>query len=365
MLRRAATLAVGLVVCLPIWVYFALVLGAARARLWLCGRVPAAPPSGPGVGGASAADEPAVPDLAVEHSTLDVGGGITLHAARAGAPSGPLALLLHGFPEFWFSWRHVMVALAADGYDVVAVDMRGYGLSSKPAGVSSYSIDRLAADALAVPRALARANDTIAVLVGHDWGGNVAIHAAALGGLASVERLVAIAIPHPRAFAANFTWAQARKSWYMALFQAPLLGEAWLTRGGCAGVAALVTARRGPKLPREADMYAAAFGRAGVATGAINYYRAAARALFAHPAHPARAAGRAARHLAQPTLMLHGDRDFALGAELWGGTARWVPRARVVLLPGVGHWPQLEAPDAVVAAMREFLLGGGGEGASS
>src|SRR5690349_3758371 len=124
-----------------------------------------------------------------------IANGVRLHYVEVG--QGPLVVLLHGFPEFWYSWRHQLPALASAGFRAVAPDMRGYNLSEKPPGISSYRIDKLVGDVVGLIQAL---GEQRAVVVGHDWGGAVA-WATALGRPEAVERLIVLNAPHPYAFA--------------------------------------------------------------------------------------------------------------------------------------------------------------------
>ena len=151
---------------------------------------------------------------------VDVGEGVSIHVARAGAdPAKPFMLFVHGFPEFWGSWRH-QIKEFRDTYDVAAMDMRGFGQSSKPAGINSYGMDKVTADMAAVIRKLGC--ERRAVLVAHDWGGSVC-WAVAHAYPELVGRLVIACAPHPRAFAKNFDFNQFLRSWYMFLFQMPFL----------------------------------------------------------------------------------------------------------------------------------------------
>src|SRR5205807_2242388 len=147
--------------------------------------------------------------------------------------SGPPAVLLHGFPEFWYSWRHQLPALAAAGFRVIAPDMRGYNLSAKPPGIRSYCLEALTGDVVGLVRHLGYER---AVIAGHDWGGAVAWHTA-LTRPDVVERLVILNSPHPATFLRELrTFAQLRKSWYMFFFQLPLLPELMIRRNHFAGL---------------------------------------------------------------------------------------------------------------------------------
>src|SRR5215210_1491895 len=156
----------------------------------------------------------------VRHGYAQV-GGVRLHYAERGE-GDELVILLHGFPECWYSWRHQLKALG-DEYHVVAPDMRGYNLSDKPPRVEDYQMDRLVDDVTGLIRHLGRDR---AVVVGHDWGAAVA-WGVALKHPEYVSRLVTMQVPPPAAWRANMTLKQALRSWYMLFFQLPFLPE-WL-----------------------------------------------------------------------------------------------------------------------------------------
>lgn len=272
--------------------------------------------------------------------------GLTFEVAEAGA-GDHLALCLHGFPELAFSWRHQMPLLAEMGYRVWAPNQRGYGASSRPDGIAAYSIDKLLADAAALFDASGAKRLT---LVAHDWGGALA-WMFAIRELRPVERLVVMNLPHPACFAAALRhWPQRRRSWYIAFFQLPRLPEWLMGRSGARGIR---NAFRGmaidkTRFPREVlDVYAAAALRPGALTAMINWYRAAMRY-------------RADLDLGDgavdvPTLVIWGEEDTALGLETLDGTDTYVADLTIRRLPGVSHWVQQEAPEAVNAILAEWL----------
>jgi pimeloyl-ACP methyl ester carboxylesterase len=149
--------------------------------------------------------------------------GIELHATIAGPAHGPLVILLHGFPEFWYGWRHQIGPLAAAGLRLTAPDQRGYNLSDKPAGIAAYRVDNLADDVLGLADALGCKRFAV---VGHDWGGVVAWHLAGRNP-DRVTRAAILNAPHPATLwrHARRHPAQLRKSWYVAFFQMPLVPE--------------------------------------------------------------------------------------------------------------------------------------------
>ncbi len=278
--------------------------------------------------------------------------GIDFFALDEGPEDGPLALLLHGFPELSRSWRHQLPALAAAGWRAVAPDLRGYGRSGKD---GPYDLRTLAADVRGLVRALGRER---AVVCGHDWGGAVA-WAVAVYHPEVVERLVILNCPHPGVMAEQLLRnpAQLRRSLYMLFFQLPWLPEWLLTRNGAAEVG---RALRGGSAVREAwpreetAHYRQAFLQPGAARAALGYYRAAFRSWGS-----ARREGRA-RPVAVPVLVVWGARDRFLGREMVEAAAMAPYLApgnapTIRLLEEAGHFVQNEAPERVNQAMLAWL----------
>ncbi len=272
--------------------------------------------------------------------------GVRLHYVHEG--TGPLVVLLHGFPEFHYSWKHQIPVLAEAGYRVIAPDQRGYNTSDKPRGVRAYRMENLAADVAALIR---HTGEEKATVVGHDWGGAIA-WATAMAYPAMVQRLAVLNAPHPALFLrALRTPKQLLKSWYMFFFQLSWLPEALIFSGNFAGLEK--TLRTDPLRPgtfSEEDIarYKEALARPGALTAAIHYYRA----LFRR--NPL-TASRDFRPLDMPTLVIWGDRDRYLQTELLDGLDRWVHHLRVEKLSGVSHWVQNEAPERVNALLLDFL----------
>lgn len=276
----------------------------------------------------------------VTHRRIDV-GEVTLHVAEAG--EGPPVVLLHGFPDGWYTWRRQLPALAGAGWRAVAPDLRGYGASSRPRGVAAYALERLVAD---VARLIASYGESAAV-VAHDWGGGIA-WALAMTHPELVVRLGILNAPHPVSFAR--AWRHPRqllRSRYMLFFQIPALPERSLAAGDFDGLRRIY--RRAPRAFSAAEIgrHVDALRPPGALTAAVTYYRA----LF-------RGAGRAMRmwrRVDVPALVVWGDRDPYLGRELADPPSAWVRKARVVHLPDAGHWVHLEEPDAVNAELVSFL----------
>lgn len=263
-----------------------------------------------------------------------------------------LAVLLHGFPETNYSWRHQIRPLVDMGYTVWAPNMRGYGLSSRPSGVEAYHIDHLQADIGAlfdVARARGLMPD---LLMSHDWGGIVG-WSFVLNRVRPVNRFVAVNIPHPGLYFRNI-WkgGQIFKSWYVAFFQIPWLPEQLLTMNKAAMIRRIfrTTVCDRSRFPDEVvDVFARNALIPGAMTAMVNYYRANLRSS------KARETGMELQTTDVPTLVLWGDRDVALSVRLLEGTEDLVSDLTVRTLPGVSHWAQQEAPEAVNEALREWL----------
>jgi pimeloyl-ACP methyl ester carboxylesterase len=279
--------------------------------------------------------------------------GIRLHVAQAGPDrtgERPLVVLLHGFPEFWWSWRYQLTDLAAAGFRVVAPDLRGYGASDKPP--RGYDAPTLAADIAGLIRAL---GERTATIVGHDWGGHLAWTLAALHP-SLVERIVVVSAPHPLrwlpAFAAG---PQRRASRYMARFQLPWHPERWLVDDDAVNVARLLRDWGGAGFPdaeterrcRDAMQILAA------PHCALEYYRWAVRSVPRGDGRRFRTA--MARPIPVPVLHLHGELDRCVLPATAAGSGRHVSGDyRWQLLAGAGHFPHQEHPADVTAAILEW-----------
>jgi pimeloyl-ACP methyl ester carboxylesterase len=272
--------------------------------------------------------------------------GIRLHYVEAGA--GPLVVLLHGFPEFWYSWHHQLDALAAAGFRAVAPDLRGYNESDKPHGVSAYRIEYLTADIAALIRHL---GESSAHIVGHDWGGVVAWHLP-LHHPGIVRRLAILNAPHPALLLREIRRpVQMFRSWYIFFFLIPCLPEWTLRRGNFAGLESIF--RTDPVRPGTFDddaiaRYKLALGRPGALTSALNWYRASFRRS------PARAL-RELQPIDEPTLVLWGERDRYLDLRLLDGLERWVRQLQIVRLPEASHWVQNDSFAKVNTILIDFL----------
>ena len=265
-----------------------------------------------------------------------------------------LALLLHGFPESKFSWRHQMPVFADLGYTAWAPNLRGYGGTSRPRGKEHYRIDHLLDDVAAlIDAARARGITDPVTLVSHDWGGVIG-WTFALRKVRPLERFIVMNLPHPALFATQGrTWAQLKKSWYVFFFQIPWLPEKlFLARNAHAIAQAFYgMAVDKSRFPDDVlDHYRRNAQLPGAMTAMINYYRALMQgekpAEWTNPPQ-----------LDTPTLMIWGEEDAALGKELTYGTEELVTDFTIRYLPQVSHWVQQEAPEAVNAMIRAWIEG--------
>ena len=310
----------------------ALGLAASAATVLAARRIVTAPPD-PAV---AARAESASHSGPWTHSYTHV-NGVRLHYAEMG--TGPLVILLHGFPQCWYTWHRIMPRLA-ERFHVVALDMRGYGLSDKPKGVAAYTAEKVSQDIAAV---IVTLGETRAHVVGHDWGGSIAWHLG-IHQPERVDRLVVINAPHPAALVREFRRGpQLLLSWYALLFQLPLFPEA-LIRLTLPTLASIPGA-----FSQEAlDVYANAVTQPGALTSMLNYYRAAFRA------YPSQLRATRAT-ITRPTLLIWGMKDFALLPRVLEGLERWVANLRIQRLEDSGHWVPDEKPRVVADALLEFL----------
>jgi epoxide hydrolase 4 len=271
--------------------------------------------------------------------------GVRLHYVEAGV--GPLVLLLHGFPEFWYSWYHQIGPLAAAGFRVMAPDLRGYNLSDKPKGVNAYRVEALMADVAGLIRHTGESSSTV---IGHDWGGVLAwllpLHYPEI-----VQKRVILNAPHPAAFRRELhrNIDQLRRSWYIFFFQFPLLPEALMRAGNFALLHRMLTrqpVRPGAFSANDLALYRQALAQPGALNAAINWYRAAfRRATRLDEDAPCNV----------PTLLIWGERDAFLSPHLTEGLEQWAPNLRVERIPDASHWVQNDAPERVNELMIEFL----------
>jgi pimeloyl-ACP methyl ester carboxylesterase len=266
--------------------------------------------------------------------------GTRFHVAESG--DGPLVLLLHGFPEFWWTWRGQLSSLSAAGYRVAAPDMRGYGGSDKPP--RGYDLITAASDAAGLIRSLGEAN---AVVVGHDWGGLIAWTMSAYFPKV-VRRLAIVSAPHPlrlRTAVLSDPFGQGRSSGYALGFQLPLLPERQLLRDDALRVARMLSAWSGPGWPDQPTerRYRDAMRIPHVAHSALEYHRWFLRSRLRTDG--LRYARAMRKPVQAPVLHLQGALDGCVRPGTARGSGMYVDAPyRWRLLDGVGHFPQEESP---------------------
>jgi pimeloyl-ACP methyl ester carboxylesterase len=291
--------------------------------------------------GSSASTSPEDLEKRVQHGYAD-SGGVKIHYASLGpkqAPASgkaPLIVMIHGFPDFWYTWRDQMEALS-DKYQVVAVDQRGYNLSDKPKGVENYDVRLLVGDVAAVIRHLGRER---AIVVGHDWGGLVAWSTAmALPDM--VEKLIILNLPHPRGIARELATnpEQQKNSQYARNFQKE-------------DAASKLTAEQlsfWVKDPKAKEKYVEAFKRSDF-EAMLNYYKRN------YPREPYQQDPSPVVKVKMPVLMIHGLKDTALNAKGLNDTWEWLEQdLTLVTVPNAGHFVQQDASELVTRSIRAWL----------
>jgi len=273
--------------------------------------------------------------------------GLKFEVLTAGS-GDKLALLLHGFPECAHSWRAQIPKLVELGYRVWAPNLRGYGHTERPKGVKNYTLEMLDGD---VSDLIDASGASSVLLVGHDWGGAVAWDYA-MHGTRPIDKLVVMNCPHPAQFKKGLTTAaQLKRSWYMFLFQLPVLPEALLGHDRAKVLSEVFrTQAVHPENLSDADIdvFRNNASIPGALTTMVNYYRALFRGLV-------RGEMRRGVPIKVPTLLIWGEKDIALGKELVPGTERYVRDLTVRYIPDASHWVQQDAPETVNQLLEEWL----------
>ncbi|MBY8914347.1 alpha/beta hydrolase [Bacillus sp. YC2] len=274
--------------------------------------------------------------------------GITLHVASSGPKDGPLAVLLHGFPEFWYGWKNQIKPLADAGYHVVVPDQRGYNLSDKPAGIGHYVIDTLRDDIIGL---ITHFTNEKAIVIGHDWGGAVAWHLASTRPQ-YVEKLITVNIPHPAVMrkVTPFYPPQWKKSSYIAFFQLSEKPERRLSEDNYRVLDHAIGLSERPSLFSCEDVhhYKEAWARKGALTAMLNWYRAI-RIGGLGPAVPIA--------MPIPYRLIWGVNDRALSKKLAKETKRQIPNGELIFIDDASHWVNHEKSDIVNRLIHEYLQG--------
>jgi pimeloyl-ACP methyl ester carboxylesterase len=269
-------------------------------------------------------------------------GDLELHVVEAGPEDGPLVVLLHGFPEFWYAWHGPLARLAAAGFRAVAPDQRGYNASDKPTGVEAYRVEHLAGDISGLIRALGYDQ---AYVAGHDWGGGVAWYLA-IRHPERVRKLLIIDTPHPKAF--YFETEEQSTSWYRVFFQIPWLPE-WVSRVAnwrMLANALRETSRPGTFPEEEMDLYRSAWDRDGAFSSMVNWYRAAFR-------HPFQEEGELRVRI--PTLVVLAADDAYIPSDLTRQSLRYLDDGQLLELGEGTHWVMQEEPERIGRILIDFF----------
>ena len=274
--------------------------------------------------------------------------GLRIHAAVAGPDNGPLVILLHGFPEFWYSWRHQIGPLARAGYRVVAPDQRGYNLTGKGA---PYDLRTLTTD---VTQLMDACGSEKARIAGHDWGGAVAWALAAYRP-ERVARLAILNAPHAIPFARALRGGSARqmlRSWYVFFFQLRGLAEWSLRWRNFAALQGVLTntANAGTFTAVDIERYKDSWAQSGALAGMLGWYRAMFRAR-----RGGSGAGRS-KPVTVPTILLWGERDAALGVELAVQSAQWLANGKLIRFPDATHWLHEDNPEEITRQLLDHWL---------
>jgi pimeloyl-ACP methyl ester carboxylesterase len=277
---------------------------------------------------------------------------IRLHYLESGQPGNELVLLLHGFPEFSYSWRHQLPVLG-ERYHVVAPDMRGYNLSGKPPHIKDYAIDVLVGDVIQLMDHFGAASANV---VGHDWGAGVA-WAIAQKHPERVARLAVMQVPPAPVWRKNMGLRQMTRSWYMLFFQLPRIPEWAMSRKNFGSIDRTF---REMVINKEAfddedvRIYKEAMQQPGSLTAAINYYRANLKRLTSGGKNQHDSVVN--RRVPMPTLFIFGEQDFAIIPRTVRGVKDYVSGPyREMRLPNCGHWVQNEAVEEVNRELLAFL----------
>lgn len=271
----------------------------------------------------------------VEHGYLD-SQGVQIHYAAYGPASGTPIVMLHGFPDFWYTWRSQMQSLGAAGYRTYALDLRGYNLSGKPKGLENYDMRLLVGD---VVTALTKLGKGKAILMAHDWGGAIAWQVA-LNVPQVVDKLIILNLPHPRGLGRELASNpdQQKASEYARRFQQPDSDKALTAEA----LANWVTD------PAAKAKYIEAFRRGDFAAMMAYYQR-----NYPRPPYPAPPAD--FKKLTMPVLLIHGLKDWALLSPALNGTWDWVDDLTLVTIPEAGHFVQSDAPEKVNRSVKMWL----------
>ncbi|MFW5709094.1 MAG: alpha/beta fold hydrolase [Chloroflexota bacterium] len=277
------------------------------------------------------------------HSTIRI-NGIDMHIVEAGPLDGQPMILLHGFPEFWYSWRHQIDALTAGGFRLIIPDQRGYNLTEKPDDITAYCLDRLADDIIGL---IDYAGVEKAWVVGHDWGGAAAWWTANKFP-ERIDRLAVLNIPHHAAFsrALRENPAQRRKSWYMAFFQLPALPEVLISAANGALFARWAFGHSPAFDTNDIRRYKRAWSHPGAVTAMLNWYRAVRQTPPERLESP---------RITPKTLLIWGRQDQVFEENIAQKSVDLCDDGQLVYIDNSGHWVQHEAAEQVNKLLLDFF----------
>ncbi|MFC7235608.1 alpha/beta fold hydrolase [Halosegnis marinus] len=272
---------------------------------------------------------------------------VSLHYVAAGPETAPMVVLLHGFPEFWYTWRKQLAPLAEE-FRVVAPDLRGYNRSDRPRGVEAYGLSRLRNDVYELIQSFGRGS---AHLVGHDWGGSLAL-SFARHHPAHVDRLVVANTLDPERLGAQIRGTQLLRSWYTGLFQLPRVPEAALSADDFRALRALfdATATEDAYTDADLDRYRVAWEREGALRAGVNYYRALGRSTLRDALSL-----RGPERIYVPTRVLWGQDDEALRPAVADALCDGIDDPDLKRYDDATHWLHAERPERFVEDVRAFL----------
>lgn len=286
-------------------------------------------------------------ELGLRERTIET-NGVRLHVVEAGPEGAPLLILLHGFPELWYGWRHQIEPLAAAGFHVLVPDQRGYNTSDKPRRVRDYDVDFLARDIVGL---IDQAGVGKAYIAGHDWGGIVAwwlgLHHAE-----RVERMAILNVPHPKVLRDTMLRSQKQRKagFHMFAFQLPWLPERLLSKNNYAfAIKALkVTSRPGTFTEEDFARYREAWSQPRALRSMLNWYRAAPRSPAKWGRDPV---------IRVPTLLIWGPKDRNLIREMAPPSIALCEDGRLEFIEEATHWVHHEEPERVNRLLLDFFAG--------
>ncbi|XP_067000786.2 epoxide hydrolase 4 [Anabrus simplex] len=275
---------------------------------------------------------------------------VKIHYVEKGDPSKPLMLFVHGFPEFWFSWRHQLKEFSKD-YWTVALDMRGYGDSEKPSGTEHYQMKHLVNDLKELVEGLGR---TKCILVAHDWGGAVGWQFVRTHP-EMIEKYIIMDAPHPVGFR-EFMISNKKQflmSWYIFFFQVPCLPELFMTMYDMSGFKKMFVNKdsnsKTPVMDEDIEAYKYTFGKPGAYTPPINYYRA----NMGKPVKESK--GNTEERTKLQGLLIAGEKDDFLSIDLLKLAQKSEPNLLVEVVKKANHFVQQDDPETVNKLIRNFL----------